>query len=70
MTALMRKSAAICMRRIEIGTEKGIVIGAEKQLESVVIESFKNSIPIETIARISLISVDRVNEILVKHKII
>lgn len=58
------------MRRIELGTEKGIVIGAEKQLESVVIESFKNSIPIETIARISLISVDRVNEILVKHKII
>ena len=55
---------------IEIGTEKGIVIGAEKQLESVVIESFKNSIPIETIARISLISVDRVNEILVKHKLI
>ena len=52
------------------GIEKGIVIGAEKQIESVVIESFKNSIPIETIARISQISVDRVNEILVKHKII
>ena len=54
----------------EKGREEGMEKGMEKRNEEVVISSFKQNIPIETIAGITQLSVDKIENILRQQRLI